>query len=79
MKMLKEEKELREFIAPLGVGGDTFRQRKYYRGYCKLITALVAAVREDCARIGDDASYGSPNMNYKSGCAYVAAAIRGRK
>ena len=47
-KMLKEEKELRGFIIPLDIEQNPgFYRRKHYRRYCRLITALVRAVRAD--------------------------------
>ena len=65
--MLKEEKELRNYIAC-----EPDIESRCQRGLYRLITALVKAVREDCARAAHD-QYCTPD----SIC--CCDAIRGRK
>ena len=67
--MLKEEKELRNFFK-----GDPFHYctKESNKTINNLITALVRAVREDCARVAES----DPHW---VGRKHIAAAIRGKK
>jgi hypothetical protein len=68
--MMKEEKELRRLLNPDG--------RKVHKGLNDAITALVKAVREDCAKVADS-FYGKKATCDDPECAgpgRIAAAIR---
>ena len=90
--MIKEEKELRKWVRHLV---DNDRASKLSdekemipdrKRLLKLITALVRAVREDCAKVGSEAikkCMRSPKIEVQEKVVnviadYVAAALRGR-
>jgi hypothetical protein len=77
--VLKEEKELRKYV----FGPEHPMNASIVRS---MITALIRAVREDCAKVCHDLS-GKKNMGasienaggYNEACKDTAAAIRGRR
>ena len=72
--MLKEEKELRGWASSIDPDYDDPKV------FLKDVTALVKAVREDCAKVADDWDYnhGSEQQPWAYG-SRIAAAIRGKK
>ena len=74
-KMLKQEKELREHLF---IENNDYCRNARIEDVSELITALVAAVREDCAKVADKEAEVAPepfNVVPKA----IAAAIRGGK
>ena len=68
MKPTKEEAALREHVRP-------YLYNQEIRPTFALITALIHAVREDCAKVAEKYPYGTKDF-----CDGIAAAIReGRK
>ena len=80
---MKEEKELRSYIRTEALIDDYKDEyinvrREMYR----LITALVRAVREECAKVAEGEMQKGSNLailTHNTSCSQVAAAIRGKK
>jgi len=74
--MLKEEKELRNYIHD----GIAFAHYNWIPKHInRLITALVRAVREDCAKIAEETLRPMCSKHDDDAPRQVAAAIRSRK
>jgi hypothetical protein len=73
--MLKEERELRKYLRESVTDDYPDEFINIRREWGKLITLLVRAVREDCAKVAEE-------IKHEYGCAApdkIAAAIRGKK
>ena len=75
--MLKEEKGLRKFYSVAYPS----EAAEIKRDFKQMLTALIRAVREDCAKVAEETSEKENLRRAGFGCSIekIAAAIRGRK